>query len=70
MKDWDFFEKVSKKKAEKGLDGPLPAGYYQLLHAEVSQGKADFSQIKNGCVLSPISSPFFQVRVLTALSMF
>ncbi|KAJ3939639.1 uncharacterized protein N0V96_010422 [Colletotrichum fioriniae] len=46
MKDWDFFEKVSKKKAERGLEGPLPAGYYQLLYAEVSQGKVDFSQIK------------------------
>lgn len=53
MKDWDFFEKVSKKKAERGLEGPLPAGYYQLLYAEVSQGKVDFSQIKNGFVSPP-----------------
>ncbi|KAK1717541.1 hypothetical protein BDP67DRAFT_575195 [Colletotrichum lupini] len=59
MKDWDFFEKVSKKKAEKGLDGPLPAGYYQLLYAEVSQGKADFSQIKNGLTSTVFRGRYF-----------
>ncbi|KAK1655963.1 hypothetical protein BDP81DRAFT_13266 [Colletotrichum phormii] len=48
MKDWDFFEKVSKKRGEKELGGPLPAGYYLVLYTKVSQGEVDFSNIKNG----------------------